>query len=566
MSMLPVPSTAALPPVIPTLVYEGAQGPGGMAGLTFRPPVHAAGGILDAANGGRELQGRAIRRSPYEEDLVKIEQDCERIGQDYKQLGKLIETQFASATALLRRFDNVRTTEVSTQTAAGKVPERQQVRPVTRDVCTQTDAAEVRAPGEGADVHALSGPAYKSLFNWNECRGRHGEMLSGNAESLRGAFILKEGPLYPLFVNGHELTPRTLARLLEGAKNLDEVAERLEAQFRKVRLETIGPDREKLVLISGTPIAIKFGSGNELARYDVGLAYRRLLNNYQLSCGNMEPDEVGKIDRIMAFIDSIKSGPLRQKMRILYNKYTDKNIAESLKAYLKYGPSDEMNAYSTGAYLDAAGMLNRFVILKNPSYDNRGQKVSGDAVNLMVGHVLASRIEAQVNGSDNKCIENAQAVGKIAGIEVRVENDGAARTLGSSVLHVVPMPQPAAENDPGAETYTKSIMKAHLSRLSDSQLSYLHDSILACINTLDTTNDVFVGSGYRIVFPTNKDDMPTMAHVNVTRWMPAKPPANLSEADARNYQLHHAEAATGQIMGLCDMLHFVDDALKSRAQ
>ncbi|MFC0218232.1 hypothetical protein ACFFJ7_07500 [Pseudochelatococcus lubricantis] len=563
MSMLPVPSTAALPPVIPTLVYEGAQGPGGMAGLTFRPPVHAAGGILDAASGGRELQGRAIRRSPYEEDLVRIEQDCERIGQDYKQLGKLIETQFASATALLRRFDNVRTTEVSTQTAMGKMPLRQQARPVTRDVCIQTAAAEVWAPGEGADVHALSGPAYKSLFNWNECRGRHGEMLSGNAESLRGA---KEEPLYPLLVNGQELAPRTLARLLEGARNLDEVAERLEAQFRKVRLETIGPDREKLVLISGTPIAIKFGSGNELARYDVGLAYRRLLNNYQLSCGNMEPDEVGKIDRIMAFIDSIKSGPLLEETRILYNIYADKIIAESLRAYLKHGPSDEMNAYAIGEYKDAAGAINRFVILKNPSYDNRGRKVSGDAVNLMVGHVLASRIEAQVNGGDNKRIENAQAAGKIAGIEVCVENDGAARTLGSRVLHVVPMPQPAAENDPGAETYTKSIMKAHLSRLSASQLSYLHDSIWACIDKIAIAEDVFVGSGYRIVFPTNKDDMPTVAHVNVTRWMPSKPPANLSEADARNYQLHHAEAATGQMMGLCEMLRFVDDALKSRAQ
>ncbi|MFC0218233.1 hypothetical protein ACFFJ7_07505 [Pseudochelatococcus lubricantis] len=415
-------------------------------------------------------------------------------------------------------------------------------------------------PQPVGDVDEPLVPAYKSLLHWDECRGPNGRPLG---LGVLGAVRAIGGEVIPsLTVNGGRFNTNVLASLLLKARDLEGVVDRLTRGdhelingFGEIRTETLGPEREPVLLIEGTPICIKFGcSETEVAKYKTGIAYRKLLEHHEARRLLSGHENAGELDDIKSSFDGIadKTIPFMEK-QFLLERYDADTIVRTLKAYFDHGPADEVNAWSVGEYEDVAGSANRFVILKNPRYDNYGRKIGGNAVDLQAGGIIACWIDVQANDDQG---------GSPAGVRVSLQHDGMVRRAGGKHLHVVP---PLAGPDAAMDDDTSAIMKENLSRLSRNQLQYLRDDIGARKKLFEASGDAFLDSGYRIVFPSRASDMPTLTHLNFACWMPAKPPAGLSKADAKAYTEIQQEVQADNVKALDEMLGLVNDTLQSQA-
>ncbi|MFC0218235.1 hypothetical protein ACFFJ7_07515 [Pseudochelatococcus lubricantis] len=589
-----------------------------------RLPARAASGVLYAASNGRELQGRTVRLRADEDLINGIRQTyshmikyadayylrsmtllLQHIRQEKPATKELPSRTLAADVPPPRpelKEISVQTVvagdpprrpelkETSAQTVAADVPPR---RPELKETSAQTVAADVPplrpelketsvqtvvadAPPVPADevpdeppvlfpqagiggveagkiakaTHPIrqSGPAYKSLYGWDECRGRD------------------TGPYSSLYVNGKVLSPEKLADCLKGADNLNEIVGRLRGMFGGARVEEIGPDREKLLLIDDTPICIKFGCPREIMRYKISLAYQKLLHTYKVIGMDTDPRLFGEACHIKKFLDGLMACNNFEAKKFLLERYAEDTLVWSLKAYFDNGPADELNAYAVGEYEDAEGKANGFAILKNPSFDNNGRGIKGNVVDLRAGDVLASDVEAVVLNGDLESVVKARTAGMIAGIGVSVGGDGVARIGDGKYLHVTPPPGANAvtASGPGDAASADAVMKKNLSGLSTSQLSYLRESIEARKKHLEASGDAFIGAVYRIVFPADADDMPLLAHINPARWMPPAPGdtwRGLSEA----YKTVRVEVLKGNIGALEEMLGLVNGVLNSRS-
>ncbi|MFD2251425.1 hypothetical protein FHS82_000578 [Pseudochelatococcus lubricantis] len=616
--------------------------------LTQRMPARAAAGVLDAAGGGRELSGRAVRAG-------REEGSAEDLGPNGKLPNPTIAGRPEGVTASMQQQDLAAEDAPSQTEVEGYMSERQKILAARKPVIQtgdgaarqQREASPVRPPavgvasfaspaaGEnpgfpdeaasapppydmfipadavpalmkakwdystmapfanrapaqmpgGVQVRATEGvgaarpvpqpvgdvdeplvPAYKSLLHWEGCLELNGQPLRAG---LLGAVRAIGGEVIPsLTVNGGRFNTDVLASLLLKARDLEGVVNRLTSGdhelingFGEIRTETLGPEREPVLLIEGTPICIKFGcSETEVAKYKTGIAYRKLLEHHEARRLVSGHENAGELDDIKSSFDGIadKTIPFMEK-QFLLERYDADTIVRTLKAYFDNGPADEVNAWDVGEYEDVAGSANRFVILKNPRYDNNGREIGGNAVDLQAGGSIAHWIDIQANDDQD---------GLPWGVRVSLQYDGMVRKAGGKHLQVVPTlpgPDAAMEDGPGDAADTYAIMKENLSRLSRDQLQYLRDDIGARKKLFEASGDAFLDSGYRIVFPSRASDMPTLTHVNFACWMPAKPPAGLSEAETKAYTEIQQEVQADNVKVLDEMLGLVNDTLQSQA-
>lgn len=603
-------------------------------GATLSQPAspRAADGVLDAANGGRGLQGWKARQAAGEKLFAKLDRE-------YQQLLAKIDAQSAAMIAMLRQATETR----GEATQAGPQGEPlQQDAVAMKDVCVQAGIEGRRTPGEGIPSQSFSedvNVSHSGLLNRtasDSVRGHPGvrgggdlslvgpsrpqPRLPDSGEPSHGDDELPVMPAVspaqtgePTAAAGAASRPRAGSEEINASSrpaykilfhwedlpggdgkpvSLLAVKDLLESlsgpgrMAKKLKNKLAGTPRfnqEKQLLIDGTPLCIKFGGkGAEMARYEAGIAYRGLLEAYRAYAEQANPDRAGNLEHVKEFLGTVEAGDRFKEKRLLLEKYDEDRIARSLKSYFDNGPTDDMNAYAVGEYDDNDDNTHKFVILKNPSYNNTGQKISGNAVDLRAGNILASRIEAQVNGGDWGRAKNTRVTGGLGGIwegfKAFWRNDEVARARDGKLLHVIstrPVTAPAANitissgvgklgDAVDAAAKTDVIMKDNLSRLSVNQLLYMRDDIEARIEHFKASKDAFINSRYKVVFPGKENDMPTLTHVNLAHWMPAKPPAGLQGADEKAYKEVQQETLSGNINALYEMCNLVNDTLNSK--